>query len=249
MSRTRILAATCAAAMALALPATATEHFEPELEEAQRWFSCDSGETPEWTVNTLLDGVYPGWDDTEPSGSVASGEGCASLNPNAVRGVRPQTPWDLTFVGTYQGNFDELTVSMHNIVLGTAQTGSPVTLRMRMTVNGQSLFGTETVTNAAGDEFEEPAVRDIVMEPVPTGASGAPKLFEFTVTDIGMLSELDSTRKHRIQITFETAWTNSARQSFWAWGNTEVPSGLTFDPVEPAETVVERIWPEDADVE
>jgi hypothetical protein len=245
MKRTRTLAAACAAALALAVPATAAEDtFEPEFIEADRWFSCERGETPEWTVNTLVDGVVPTWNDTEPTGSVTGGEGCASLNPSAVRGVRPETPFDLSFRGTYRGNLDAMTVQMHNIVLGTAQNKAPVTLRMRMTINGQSLFGTETVTNAAGDAFQEPAVRDIAMVPVGTGASGAPKLFEFTVTNLGLDTEADLKRSHQIVMTFETAWTNAARQNFWAWGNTEAPSGLTFNPEEPAAVQVERIYPE-----
>jgi hypothetical protein len=242
MTRTRLIAAACAAALALALPAAAEEDtaFEPDLDPQDRWFTCEGGETPEWTVNTLLDGVYATWNDVEPTGSVAGGEGCASLNPSLVRGVRPETPFDANWTGSFRGNIDELTIRMHNIVLGTAQNGAPVTLRVRMTVNGQSLFGTETVANASGDEFQEPAVKEITMTPAPTGATGAPKLFEFTVTDIGLLSEADATRNHRITLTLETAATNAARQNFWAWGNTEAPSGLVFNPEERAEVVVER---------
>jgi hypothetical protein len=233
--RTRLTAAVCTALL-IAAPAMAEtdEAFEPDLTPHQEWFSCDGGEYQEWTANALLDGMYPTWKPVEPTASVADGEGCANASPNAVRGVRPQTPFDANFVGTFRGNLDEITVSMHNIYVGTARAGGDITLRMRMTVNGQSLFGTESVTNAAGDEFQEPAVREIVVTPQPTGATGAAELLEFTVTDIGLLSEDYSTRRNRIEIVFETANTNSTRQNLWVWGNTEAPSSITFNPEEHA---------------
>jgi hypothetical protein len=239
MTRTRHLAAALALAMAIAVPAAANPDFEPDLRTEEVWFSCDGGATPEWTVNTLLDDIHPTWSTRPPAGSVTAGNGCGSGNPSPVRGIRPETPFDLSFAGTYRGNLDSLTVSMHNIVLGTAQAGNPVALDMRIVVGNRSLFGTEEVTNAAGDTFEEPAVRRIVVTPQATGATGAPKLLEFTVTDIGLINEADL-RNHRVVVTFETAFTNVSRQNAWVWGATEVPSGLTFnpDPDEHAEVVV-----------
>jgi hypothetical protein len=235
MKRARMLTAALTSVLLVAAPALAADDpvpFEPELKLEEAFFSCDGGETKEWTVNALLDGAYPTWTTTAPTTSIANGDGCGNANDNLFSGVRPETPFDLTFAGFFRGNLDELTVGIHNIYVGTARRSGTLTMDVRVTVDGKSLFGDTATTNAAGDVTTEPKPVRIEAKAKPTGATGAASLLEFTVTDIGLLDNAASTKNHRVVVTLATPFGANSLQNAWVWGNTEAPSYITFNPEE-----------------
>jgi hypothetical protein len=96
-------------------------------------------------------------------------------------------------------------------------------------VDGKSLFGNASTTNASGTVSTEPAPRKLAITPVKTGATGAAALYEATVTGIDMLGLADNI-EHEVVFNITTA----EPLNVWAWGNTEAPSGITFNPAAPA---------------
>lgn len=118
---------------------------------------------------------------------------------------------------------------MNNIFVGQRRQAGNSTVNVRVLVDGTSLFGNSSTTNAAGTITTEPAPRKLSIKPVGTGATGAVALYEATVTGIDMLTLADNVEH---EVVFNV--TTSEPMNFWAWGNTEAPSGLTFNPAEPA---------------
>lgn len=121
---------------------------------------------------------------------------------------------------------------MYNIAAGEGRRSGASNLDVRVMVDGTSLFGLAATTNAAGDVSTEPADRRISVKPVNTGATGAVQLFEVTVDGIGLMSAADDI-EHEVVLNVTT----TERMNLWAWGNTEAPSGITFNNTEPAAKV------------
>ena len=251
MKRTSILVAALSA-LVIAIPAGATtddtaaseEPTETVTEEPTEptwvpntpltnvYFLCD-GETKEGTFNALANGQYPGWSEDEPTGSITGGEGCGQVDEGFLGGIRPQTPYEFSAVGYYTGNLDSLTFSMHNIFVGQRRHTGASTVDVRVLVDGESLFGVASTTNAAGTVSTEPAEKRIQLTPQGTGATGAAALYQATVTGIDMLAEGDNI-EHEVVFNITT----TEPMNIWAWGNTEAPSGLTFNPAEPSAVAV-----------
>lgn len=199
------------------------------------YFLCD-GETKEGTTNALANSQYPSWSEDEPAGSITGGEGCGQVDEGQLGGIRPQTPYEFSAVGYYTGNLDSLTFKMHNIFVGQRRASGASTVDVRVLVDGTSLFGVASTTNAAGAVSTEPAERRIQLTPTGTGATGAAALYEATVAGIDLLAEGDNV-EHEIVFNITT----TEPLNVWAWGNTEAPSGLTFNPAEPSAVTVQAV--------
>ena len=188
------------------------------------YFLCD-GEFKEGTANAQLNNHYSGWDTTKPEASVTSGAGCGQVDDGVFSGIRPETPFEYTAKGYYTGNLDSLTFSMHNIFVGQRRQAGNSVVNVRVLVDGMSLFGHAETSNAAGTITTEPAARKLSIKPVGTGATGAAALYQGTVTGINLLSPADNVEH---EVVFNIATTEPL--NVWAWGNSEAPSGLTFNP-------------------
>ena len=199
------------------------------------YFLCD-GETKEGTVNALANSQYPGWSTDKPAGSITGGEGCGQADEGFLGGIRPQTPYEFTAVGYYEGNLDALSFDMYNIFVGQRRQAGASTVDVSVLVDGNSLFGLASTTNAAGTITTEPAARRIQLTPKPTGATGAAALYEATIAGIGLLEE---TENYEHEVVFNITTTEPL--NLWAWGNTEAPSGLTFNPTELKPVVLQAV--------
>ena len=199
------------------------------------YFLCD-GETKEGTVNAQANSQYPSWSETKPAGSITGGEGCGQVDEFVLSGIRPSTPFEFTAVGYYTGNLDKLSFAMHNIFVGPGRRSNAITADVRVLVDGTSLFGLESTTNAAQQVSTEPAAKRIILPVKGTGATGAAALLEGTVGNIDMLAPADNL-EHEIVFNI----TSAEPLNVWAWGNTEAPSGLTFNPAEPSGVAVQAV--------
>lgn len=215
-----------ASALLLAGPAMAShgptgEDFVPNLRQEKVYFHCTgTGKIH----NSVADGPIR-WNTTAPTASVQAGAGCASID-NGLYGNNQVSVQDAHFDGTFDANLDTLTVEAHQTVVGPSRAGGPVTFNVRLAVDGASVFG------ASG--------RDVTMTATPS-SSGATQSVKFTITNIGLLDELNDT-EHTVLLSLSGgAFLASAvvfpvrdTQTAWVYDTTEVPSGLTFNPTTPA---------------
>ena len=202
-----------------------TPAYVPNTPLTNVYIQC-GGETKEGTVNALTGSYYPTWSEDKPTGSITGGEGCGQVDEGVFGGIRPQTPFEFSAVGYYTGNLDKLTFKMHNIYASrNRQSGGPSTVNVRVLVDGESLFGLASTTNAAGDVSTEPAPKKMTIKPVGTGATGAAALYDGTITGINLLLPTDNI-EHEVVFNITT----TEPMNVWAWGNTEAQSCLTFNP-------------------
>lgn len=214
-----------AAIVALAVPAGAQEVFVPNTPLTQTYLECGA-QTPEYFVNAALYSVTPTWSETQPA-SVTTGAGCGMFDDSQFSGTVPDTMYDLNFGGTYTGNLNTLTVNLHDMGIGPARTGEAITLEVRATIDGMSLFGVEENEAVDGTISSSPAKRTITVTPA-AAASGVLSKYSFSIRDIDLLLESDDT-EHDVQFTIGSYWEN-ANIHEWVWGNSEAPTGVTFTP-------------------
>lgn len=219
------------AAVLMAVPAAASSWAPAESSAAANtpvvdtYFSCE-GTTREGTSTVVLTGRYTGWTTTKPAASAQSGSGCIHADEGLVGHPNPQTAYTFSAVGTYTGNLDTLTFRMHNLYAGEGRTSGTSTLKVRVLVDGKSLFGYgETALVANLDREHGVAARELSIKPASTGGTGAVAVYEATITGIDLLTA-DQNVTH--EIVFEV--TTVEPMNVWAWGNTEAPSGITFSP-------------------
>ena len=196
------------------------------------YFLCD-GETKEGTVNAAANNQYPSWSEDAP-GSVTGGEGCGQVDDGFFGGIRPQTPFEFSAAGYYTGNLDTLTFSMYNIFVGQRRQAGASTVDISVLVDGESLFGLASTTNAAGTVTTEPAPKRIQL--TPSGTTGAAALYEATIAGIDLLAEADNV-EHEVVFNIHT----TEPMNIWTWGASETPSGLTFNPAESKPVVLQAV--------
>lgn len=210
---------------------------DPQLRKERVYFHC-SGPTKLGNVN-LVAGSIPSWDTMAPA-SVTTGAGCSTADFNAVLiVVSPQeNPTDGVWKGTFTGNLDELTVHAHCMLcLGTSRVDNAATVGVRLSIDGEPVTGDGTTSH------DVTTVED---------NSGITQLYEFSVTDIGLIEPNADTDGdgvgdnpsgslvHEITLTLEgyDAVTNTFGQ--WVYDTSEVDSGITFNPETLAATVIPR---------
>lgn len=203
--------------------------FAPTVSTQDLFLTC-GGTTKEGFSNELTGGAQPTWSTAKPA-SVTTGAGCGKLDDGVFSGAVFRTPFQLGFGGTYTGNLDAVTVTLHsvNATPGRA-TNAPAPLDLRMTVDGISMFGTGTATSASGAVNTLPATRRVVVTPKGAGSTGQVTQYQFTVTGLDLLLEKD-TGEHTIE--FDIAAPGLLAQS-WLWGAAEAPTGVTVSPAAPA---------------
>jgi hypothetical protein len=214
------------------------EPYEPDLTPQTAWFTCDGASTPDYQANYRLGDDTPTWAFEEPVGAFPADQ-CGSLHQSLFGGTEQESPYDLSFAGTFDGNLDTITVRLHNAFVGTARGASTMPINVRLTVDDLSVFGIQeyTGTDVDGGTFETvthtgPAPRPLVATLVPS-EHGATDVYEFSVTGLDYLLEDDLGDK-RLVLTVATPLAGSNAQNVWAWGTAETDSSITFnDDVEP----------------
>jgi hypothetical protein len=203
------------AALAIAVPASADHgDIHPTTRTERTYFTC-AGETKAQTVHILQDNI-PSWDTTAPTDSVSSGAGCGHLE-GPVAGAQPGTIHDAIWQGTFTGNLSSLTVELHSINATFDRALAEQWLQVTLLVDGEVIY--------------EPAnEEDYLVVSVEPSESGASHAIRFSITHLPFLLE-DGDGEQEREITL--AIHNEDFANLWVWDTTEVPAGITFNPVKP----------------
>lgn len=240
--RRRRLAVTAGIVLGVLTPLAASGNeagpLDPQVKNERTYFHC-SAPTKLGNVNLVADGSIPGWNTTPPEGSVSDGNGCGTADVNGVLFViNPQeNPTDGVWRGTFTGNLDQLTVHAHCICVGSARSDNAATLGVRLAIDGEAITGDGTGSH------------DVTVVPANSGVT---QLYEFSVTDIGMVEpNIDEDGdgvgdnpfgkvQHEITLTLDGYDIVTNTLGMWVYDTTEVPSGITFNPSTLAATRIAR---------
>ena len=229
----------------MAPPASATHGgIHPTFREERVYFHC-TGMTKVYNVNywTLSEFVTT-WNTTPPSQSVEEGAGCGGYEYGGFN----NRAYDVAFQGYFVGNLRDVTVEIHQLLLGNVRDAATETLRLQGWIDGVPLFPVGTQPSDG---------RTVTVTPVPS-ESGASERFRFTITNLGYANDVydaegklidvetggaaledgDGEQWHHLELyigvhgnTLDTDV--KSKLGVWAWDTTEVPSGITFNPTTP----------------
>jgi hypothetical protein len=187
----RLLAGTLVALAGLTI--TASAYATPQT----RYFEC-GGQTPV----TNLTAPPLAWSSTQP-GSIADGNGCASVD-TWVQGASPgNTVYDSIFGGTEAGEVRKLELTVYGLRPFDGALAGP-NADITLQVDGEVVA---ELANVKGDPATKPA---------PAGSLGA--TYTFTGLDIPAGGEKE------FVISFSSHYTNDP--FVVGWGASEVPSGV-----------------------
>lgn len=192
-----------------------------------------------------------------PEASFTEGAGCGTVDePVFSASGTGGSPYQFAASGIAEGgNVDSLTFELHFLGPNTGYAGEPLYIDLEATVDSTSLFGTETTPNATGQNptTTTSAQRiEVVPEVSDTGASVKAL---FTVTGVEQLFDVigpDEQQYRSVSFSFGvphigqcgTLPTNDTPRCVpsgltgWVMGASEIPTGVTFNPAEPAAVTV-----------
>jgi hypothetical protein len=216
-------------------PALATHGgIHPTFRTQNVYFHC-TGPTKVHAINTTLAAGLVPWNTTAPAQSYTQGAGCGTLDSPFYH-ADPTTPYDASFRGTFSGNLKNLTVRLHNLLLGRARTGDVTQLGVRLSIDGQ-------------DYLPLGMGHGTLVDVTPTPSStGATELLEFSITDIGSAKEIkdaqgtvtdiqttgpvteDGDGSVEREITLIVTPFYSTNNNAFVWDAIEIASGMTFNP-------------------
>ena len=239
--------------VALAGPAGAYTGVRPTFATSNVYFHC-TGDTKlynlNWTEDLGDESAYARWDPNPPAQSVEDGAGCTALDAGWVT----NEVYDPVFQGTFTGNLRALTVHIHEFLFNQTRQGATQPMRVYAEIDGTPIFPKGS-TDGAYDG------RGFTVTPSPENA-GVTDLVEFTITNIGYADPVydsagnlvdvrhggvaeedgDGTQVHTLKLMLgvdsfvgDDPPTGS---DLWVWDTREVPSGITFNPEEPADATV-----------
>ncbi len=261
MRRLMVLPASMLLIGALATPVSAAHlegGFHPAFATVDNYFHC-TGETKLYQANWMAqlgsESSYTPWDETAPAESVEDGAGCAA----ADWGGTTNPFYDAVFQGTITGNVEAVTVRLHHMLLGNLRQGDAASLRVWALVDGVPIFPEGTTPACCA-----------VVEVIPEAANdGVTEVYEFSITGLGWVEELldengDVVGLEGHGLAVEDGVGAAARTltvyvghhgtgleaptgyqaGLWVWDTTEVPSGITVNPVElaAAQVVADVSW-------
>ena len=188
--------------VALAQPSGAQEVWVPVFNTERTYVHCGEDKV------TANEHVTYEWDTTAPTTSFTANGGCGSVDSNLLVGD------GVTFTGKHTGNLKQLTVHawMIDCCLTRAGVFTEIWVDVSVQIDGNEVVFTQTAEIA----------------PIPS-ESGASRLLEFSVTNIGLLSEADY-KEHDVTVVLETASISDGDKVGWVLDATEVQSGVTFSP-------------------
>ena len=210
------IVASIVAAMGVGLaPPAAADHGvpHPTLRTERTWFTCADGQRVQNVA--LAQRRYPGWSTTAPSASLSQGGGCAFYDNLVFGAVVNEYPIDVTWVGTFTGNLDRLTVDMTTLWPASVWPRQLQLQTILIVDNVAVLF-----TNVS----------------LPPGSPGASYPARFSITDIGLKPEDgNGVRERQVRLTLRAV---NEGQHVFVWGASDVASGMEFNPTTLAPTVV-----------
>lgn len=214
--RNRLSVLATIAVLLVAVPASA-EEFVPVLETEDVFFRCTGNRR--LSQADLATSIR--WTTDPPTSSVAAGGGCASHDSQMCCSGNVSNEnyiYDAVFMGDTTGNLDTLTVNAWALDTGISRPESTVAFNVYLAIDGKTRLDNVPVT-------------------VESATTDGVRHIQFSVTNIGLLSEQDHTRYHDVHLVMKTP-TYSGSDLTWVFDATEVPSGITFNPAEPVGTTL-----------
>lgn len=229
MRRTATLALTAA----LALGGLAAVDGETDTLTMTERVYAHCGDTQK--VSNIEGGTPFATDTTPPAASFSAGGGCGTADV-VLSPVENEAGEFLEFTASYTGNLDALTLELHMIDAGivrlseTAPTdelpnpGDPVP----GVAFDEIYAATEVLITASDGSFE--GFSGEAQFPSERSETGISTRLRMTITDIGLLGE-DQAGTHTITVKVKTADYYNGDSGGWVLDATEVPTGITFNPV------------------
>lgn len=194
------------------------------------YLSCDETLDPAGKVHDIQ--VPAPLTTDAPTASFTAAGGCGVPEVPLFSGVYQDTPYDFDIAGYTDGNIDTLTFELHNIHVTQARQTKKMKLNVRITIDGQSPFGSETNTNVSGDPFESPLTLAIPVDMVASTTGASDGMF-FTVTnlskDLASLLEAGIGGYHSIAVTIGYDDLGATGVQVPVWGATEIPASVTVN--------------------
>lgn len=163
-----------------------------------------------------------------PTTSFTEGGGCGQVENSTASGVSQDNIHDWTFEGYVDGNIDSLAVEVHDFDLREGRGAGSIELGVRMTIDGQSPFGYETIETATG-EFQAPALETIPVA-IKTSDTGLTDGYQFTITGLGealgTVRAGDGLTGQHVKITLDMPLGGH----IFVWGASEIPAGILVNP-------------------
>lgn len=177
-------------------------------------------------VSNLSDlGVQPpvGYDTEAPTQSVQDGAGAGAFGSGLTRAQAGEdTASSLKVAGTFTGPIDVMDFDLHAIAPGFAAYKID-DIDLKITIDGITLVpsGTQRIVN---------------FRTAPNGSAPATVQLDFAITNLAALMEfvdmdLSPEAEHTIEITVQP-WFVDSGNWVWVFDTTEVPSAITFNPLE-----------------
>lgn len=223
-----------AGVVALAAPALATHGgIHPTFRTETVYFHC-TGPTKVSNLNNVnaqgqgMD-TPTAWDTNAPTQSVQQGAGCGAIDIGALRNAGLV---DGYFKGKFTGNLRDLTLRVHNLLLGRVRNTADMTVKISeldidgtLFVDNQTVNVTPVVSSTGLSEYVELSITDIGSATEVRDAQG--NVIDVTTTGLAT-EDGDGTVVHEITIYLDSD--PNTQQSGWVWDTTEVPSGIVFNP-------------------
>jgi len=221
MHKVRVIAAAAFLVMAIGGSASAThtppgEPFVPEYVETETFLHCNG--TKLGNASATLNGDRVAFDTTKPTASFTTGAGCGTLD-TFLGGTANHNPiYDFPIRGTFTGNINNITIRFWAIELAGSRALNEWTVDLHVQIDGMDILARPTVAHA----------------PITEDATDPARLYEVTVTNVGLSSESDHTMEHEIEITAYSKFIDGSGINMWVYDASEVDSGLVINDSTPA---------------
>jgi hypothetical protein len=154
-----------------------------------------------------------GWSLTAPTTSLTAGGGCSQVD---LAGYSSSVgPVDLTtarWAGKFTGNLATMNVRLDTISFGEVQAGGRAIFEVTLRVDGRDALG---------------GIRRLEVTPITASqGQGRVHTYFFSVVELPYI-ELEEDRVHTVEFTAEPV---NQPLVGWAYGASEVPSGIDFNP-------------------
>ena len=232
-------------------PYDATDEESPILCEVDTYLQCSADDAKK--VHAQATDARVPIDYDAPTRSVTEGAGCGQLDEPVFGSPGMTGLYELHAHGFLDGGIDSATFDLWVLGPGVGQLGEEVELDVRFVVDSESVFGSETVVDVAGAVTTSPKRHRVIAEVLPSDTQ-ASALLRFSVTDIGAFllgSTLDDEERY-VEVSVNYPHTgdcqapppNNSERCLpagiyaFAWGSTEVPSGISYNRTDDLGTVV-----------
>lgn len=223
-------------------PFDATDPDSPELCRVDTYLQCPDDDA-EKVRHPAIEPVVPLEYDA-PTRSVQEGAGCGQLDEPVFGGPQMNSLYEFNWAGFVDGGIDTATFDIWVLGPGTGQLGETIDLDVRFVIDGESVFGDETIVDVAGEVSTSPSRQRVTAEVLPSDTF-ASVLLRFSATDIAAFlgpDVLEDADRH-VEFTVNYPHTgdcaapppNGAERCApagvypFVWGSTEVPAGISYN--------------------